>query len=207
MSRQDGERGELYTGFVSKLAPALGSVLLHAGVLALAFTSAPLSPAAPPLGGGRGDGFEVRIRARAEVAPAVAQSPIPNAAPEPTYDERNPDPALTAAIVPAIDPPEAVSIVHEGTGTTAPVLAAALDIVYPKSCRRNRHEGVSVVRATIDLDGRALAVELVESAGCDDLDRAAEEAIRRARFAPARDGVRPVRATIVQSVRFELRKT
>jgi protein TonB len=83
--------------------------------------------------------------------------------------------------------------------------AGALRPVYPLACRRASHEGTAVVRVVIGEDGKPLRVEIVRSAGCRELDEAALDAARTARFRPARRWGRPVVSAIEQPFRFVLR--
>ena len=62
-----------------------------------------------------------------------------------------------------------------------------------------------MLRVAIGADGGALEVKVLQSGGCPDLDRAAVDAVRRARFRPAREWGRAVACTIEQTIRFELR--
>lgn len=57
---------------------------------------------------------------------------------------------------------------------------------YPASARRKGLEGTVVLLLGIAADGTVARVELMESSGHEELDRAAEEAARLWRFEPAR---------------------
>jgi protein TonB len=94
-----------------------------------------------------------------------------------------------------------------GPGIDAPSAGdpGALRPVYPLECRRLGHQGTVVLKVVIGTDGKALAVEVAQSGGCPELDRAAEEAVRRARFHPARQWGKPVPCAIEQVFHFELR--
>jgi protein TonB len=75
---------------------------------------------------------------------------------------------------------------------------------YPMSALRARREGQVVLSVTVTPDGDVTEVAVGRSSGDTDLDRAAEEAVRRWRFAAAD---RPARFTAELPVRFELTST
>lgn len=76
---------------------------------------------------------------------------------------------------------------------------------YPETARRAGVEGVTVLRFEVLARGQVGAVLVERSAGHQDLDRAAVEAVRRWRFEPARRGSQPVAVWVTLPVRFELR--
>jgi protein TonB len=173
------------------LTPEVAEVVETSG-LAEPPESAPAPPPPPPA-----------------VEPLAALSPEPVAAGPPAAPvgrEKPGAPAPAQAPVPAQREPAAVPGLDAPAGADVPALEdpGALRPVYPASCRRQRHEGLAVVRVRVEADGRPGKVELVESAGCPELDRAALEAVRRARFRPARRRGSPVPWTIEQPFRFRL---
>ncbi len=84
-------------------------------------------------------------------------------------------------------------------------LASRLAPRYPRSCRRRGHQGTVRVECRLNVAGKVVSVRVGSSSGCDKLDRAALEAIRPARFDPARIDGEPVAGTIVLPVEFRLR--
>lgn len=72
---------------------------------------------------------------------------------------------------------------------------------YPISALRARREGQVVLNVTVTPEGDVMGVAVGRSSGDFDLDRAAEDAIRRWRFAAAD---RPAHFTAELPVRFEL---
>jgi protein TonB len=82
---------------------------------------------------------------------------------------------------------------------------------YPLESRRHGEAGLVVLEVEVLPSGRAGTVRARRSPGFAlagpgfrRLAAAAEAAVRRARFAPAMDGGRPVRAVVVVPFRFEL---
>ncbi len=76
--------------------------------------------------------------------------------------------------------------------------------VYPRRARRLGWQGRVVVRVRVDARGRVVAVRLGDSSGHGILDRAALDAVRGWRFAPARRGAIPVAAWVDVPIRFRL---
>lgn len=72
---------------------------------------------------------------------------------------------------------------------------------YPMSALRAHREGQVVLNVTVTPEGDVMGVAVGRSSGDLDLDRAAEDAVRRWRFAAAD---RPARYTAELPVRFEL---
>ncbi len=74
---------------------------------------------------------------------------------------------------------------------------------YPNLARRAQKEGVVVLEATIDLDGIAKNIHVIEGIGFG-CDKAAVEALKSSRFTPARNGDAIVTLRIQIPYRFEL---
>ena len=71
-----------------------------------------------------------------------------------------------------------------------PTALSRIEPTYPRSARRKGHEGCVVVEVAIAADGKVVGVDIVESCGYPELDAAAVDAVKTARFAPAKeDGV------------------
>jgi len=62
-----------------------------------------------------------------------------------------------------------------------------------------------VVRAFLGEDGKPVRVEVLKSSGCPDLDRAALDAMMKAKFRPARNWGRAVTSTVDQPFEFVLK--
>jgi protein TonB len=75
---------------------------------------------------------------------------------------------------------------------------------YPARSRRMREQGQVLLRVFVTRDGRADTVALFESSGYPRLDRAAEAAVARWRFVPARRGENKVDSWIVVPIVFKL---
>lgn len=76
---------------------------------------------------------------------------------------------------------------------------------YPESARQQGIEGVSLLRFEVQANGTVGEIHIERSAGYQDLDRAAVEAVKKWRFDPARRGNQPMAVWVTLPVRFELR--
>jgi protein TonB len=85
-----------------------------------------------------------------------------------------------------------------------PRLLESDNVRYPARARRLGLEGTVVLRLEIGEDGAVRKVEVVESSGHEDLDRAAEEAAAAWRFEPAREDGRAVAHDVRVPVEFRL---
>jgi protein TonB len=76
---------------------------------------------------------------------------------------------------------------------------------YPASARRLGIQGTARLKVHVLADGRVGEIIVESSAGHDDLDRAATEAVRQWRFEPARRGTEAVATWVLLPVKFQLR--
>jgi len=158
-----------------------------------------------------------------KVAPPPKPKPQPQPKPKPTpkltespsaLTPAEPTPAPSAAApaeqpvteTPAVPPPAA-------SAAPAPITAARFDAAYlnnpapayPMLSRRLREEGQVMLRVRVSPDGQPNRIELRTSSGSDRLDRAAEEAVSRWRFVPARQGDTAVEAWVLVPIVFKLK--
>jgi periplasmic protein TonB len=75
---------------------------------------------------------------------------------------------------------------------------------YPPVSKRLHEQGVVVLRVLIDIDGRALRVEVQESSGFERLDAEARNAVQRARFKPWTENGRARQAVVLVPIEFGL---
>jgi protein TonB len=75
---------------------------------------------------------------------------------------------------------------------------------YPEAARREGVEGVVTLRFEVQANGKVGTVQVQQSAGREDLDQAAVEAVRTWLFQPARRGKEAVAVWVTLPVRFEL---
>ncbi len=57
---------------------------------------------------------------------------------------------------------------------------------YPLSCKREGHEGTTILEVTILSNGKRGNIEIIKSAGCKSLDKAAIKALKKAEYIPAK---------------------
>lgn len=75
---------------------------------------------------------------------------------------------------------------------------------YPREAQRRRLEGTVLLRVHVRANGDAGDIDLVQGSGSRDLDRAAVEAVRRWRFAPAMRNGQPVESAVQVPIAFNL---
>ena len=133
-----------------------------------------------------------RVRPPQAVPPPEARSvplrPLPSVAPLQTA----PEPVATPTFA-AVDP--AAGLIDAGAGAgngESRILAyeGALKLAYPRAAIRRHAQGTVVLHVLVGTDGVAQRIELTRSSGHRELDDAARDAVRRARFRPVlQDGV------------------
>jgi protein TonB len=75
---------------------------------------------------------------------------------------------------------------------------------YPAVSRRGGEQGRVLLRVLVDAAGAPTQVSLQTSSGHERLDRAAQSAVARWRFVPARRGAEPVAAWVTVPIEFSL---
>ena len=76
---------------------------------------------------------------------------------------------------------------------------------YPLLSRRLREEGKVFLRVLVESDGRPTRIEIKTSSGSARLDQAAEQAVWRWKFIPAKRGNEAVSAWVVVPISFNLK--
>jgi len=75
---------------------------------------------------------------------------------------------------------------------------------YPGACRRRGQEGTVVLSVEVGIDGKPGRIRVVDTSGFPRLDRAAEDALKRAVFRPARQDAVSVESTKQVAFTFRL---
>ena len=137
----------------------------------------------------------------AEPRPTDLRPPMP----EPPEPERKPDPppqpqppAIEAPAVPA--PTQARVAVDK-----PPVPRRRIKPEYPKGARQRGEEGDITIELDVSSDGTVDGARIVASCGFAELEQAAIQAVKRARFTPARRGSAAVPATARLTLTFRLK--
>jgi len=76
--------------------------------------------------------------------------------------------------------------------------------LYPRIARRRAQEGIVRLSVTIDMQGKASAISVLESSGHTRLDESAIKALEKAKFYPAKKGEQLITTTKKVSIRFDL---
>ncbi len=135
--------------------------------------------------------------------PPQGQRPVLSAGDQPRIIESTPPtaPALPSSGAPSGDSPSGYTPSMAGNNAS-PVPISRTPPVYPREALRRGRGGTVRVQATVAPDGSVERMEVAQSSGDRYLDRAALEAVRRWRFAPAMRNGQPVSATVVIPVDF-----
>lgn len=170
------------------------------------------------------------IIAPSRPSPVVVPAPTP---PKPVVKETpkkiltSPKPAPTPTpVAPTPEPVKKVEpspVVEQKTDTKAKASqeAAASEVIqpkfdadylnnpkpgYPSISRRLGEEGVVMLRVYVSAQGTPDQIQLLKSSGFARLDQAAQEAVARWRFVPARQGKIATAAWVQVPVSFQLRR-
>lgn len=130
----------------------------------------------------------------------------PESAPEPSAAPAPAAPAPAAS-------PAAPAVTAAPAAAAAALTAARFDAAYlnnpspayPMLSRRLREEGEVMLRVLVAADGQAKRIEVRTGSGSNRLDRAAEDAVARWRFVPARRGDSAVEAWVLVPIVFKLK--
>jgi len=161
-------------------------------------------------------------------SPVVVPAPTP---PKPVVKETpkkiltSPKPAPTPTpVAPTPEPVKKVEpspVVEQKTDAKANQEAAASEVIqpkfdadylnnpkpgYPSISRRLGEEGVVMLRVYVSAQGTPNQIQLLKSSGFARLDQAAQEAVGRWRFIPARQGKIATDAWVQVPVSFQLRR-
>ena len=163
----------------------------------------------------RGSGASVSANAAPTVAPTSVTRETGNEGPDasaPPIDtaERGPGVGIVGTLLrdgappaPPPEPPRARAPVHLHSGIAAPVKVAGVSPVYPVIAQGARVEGVVILEAVIDAQGRVASATVLRSIPL--LDQAAVDAVRQWRFTPARLNGEAVPVVMTVTVHFTLR--
>lgn len=91
--------------------------------------------------------------------------------------------------------------------TEARPLAGSPQPEYPRDAQRRGQGGRVLLRVDVAADGTATNVDFVKRSGTPELDRAAMNAVRKWRFAPARLNGKPVASSVNVPIDFVLPKS
>jgi periplasmic protein TonB len=164
---------------------------------------------------------ELKPRLQPPEPPPESESPPPEPAvttpetgsPVETEETIPPGPALPQrSIETGPRPPNTIERPHQQPQTFSrvqiekprPLQPIDAEAVYPLGARLRGEEGAVRILVRINPDGRIDELEIRESSGFTALDRAAERAVRRTRFAPASRKNQPVAGELTITIRFSL---
>jgi protein TonB len=110
--------------------------------------------------------------------------------------------SISGGSAPPPPPPPPVVPIRLHQGMRAPQKIVDVAPVYPPVAQRARVEGVVILEAVIDAQGRVASVRVLRSIAL--LDQAAAEAVKQWRFTPALLNAEPVPVVMTVTVNFTL---
>ena len=78
--------------------------------------------------------------------------------------------------------------------------------IYPAEAKRNKQQGVVMLKVLVSTSGQPDHIEISESAGLDSLDQAALNAVKKWSFIPAKMGQEVIAAYVIVPIRFNLER-
>lgn len=144
----------------------------------------------------------IAAAARGRPEPPPEPEPVAETDPEPVPEPETDEPAAEAVTV---DAPPASRV--EASYDPDPRLSPPPE--YPRLAVRRGWEGIVLLEASIDAEGRLVDLIVVRSSGHEVLDRAAIEAVRGwapGAFRPAMEDGRPVPGVVPIQFRFEIQR-
>jgi protein TonB len=134
--------------------------------------------------------------------PQVASEKVETS--EPPVPRQVEETAFQSPVAPHPPQPKKYTISSVKTEKPRPLRPIDAEVVYPLGARLRGEEGAVRLLVIIDVEGSIDELKISESSGFTALDRAAERAVRRTRFAPATRRSQPVAGELTVTIRFSL---
>ena len=135
--------------------------------------------------------------------PAIEPPPTPDIKPPPPKPREDPPPRPQP---PAATPPPAPAPSHARIAVDKPPSPyRRIKPEYPKGARQRGEEGDVTLELDVSARGTVDDVRIIASCGFTELEQAAIQAVKRARFTPARRGSANVPATARLTLTFRLK--
>jgi protein TonB len=115
-------------------------------------------------------------------------------------------PEVEPAPLPPMAPPPPAPAPPPITESSIPRPVDAPPPRYPNDALRRGQQGTVLLRVHVDAGGNPGDIDIVAGSGSRSLDRAAVEAVRHWRFAPAMQGGQPVAGTVQVPIDFTLQR-
>ncbi|AMO58625.1 energy transducer TonB [Endozoicomonas montiporae] len=135
----------------------------------------------------------------------VIPDPIPEPEPEEeVVEEEIPEPVIEQVVESALEETEVEGLSDEPVFVSEPEILNWTQPRYPRSAQRRNQQGVVMLEVTVDEDGKALTISVLESSGFDTLDRSAIAAVESWEFKPQRRNNHFVQSRVHVPVAFQL---
>ena len=138
----------------------------------------------------------------AEPRPTDLRPPLPTPPePDPPTESPQPEPQQPSVAAPAAPAPSQARVAVD----KPPSPRRRIKPEYPKGARQRGEEGDVTLELDVSANGMVDDVRIVASCGFAELEQAAMQAVKRARFVPARRGSASVPSTARLTLTFRLR--
>ena len=136
-----------------------------------------------------------------EPEPQPRPQPQPSPESDPPKEAPPPEPQQPSTAAPAAPAPTQARVAVD----KPPTPRRRIKPEYPKGARQRGEEGDVTVELDVSSDGTVAGARIVASCGFAELEQAAIQAVKRARFTPARRGSSAVPATARLTLTFRLK--
>ena len=137
-----------------------------------------------------------------EPEPQPPPKPAPSQEPDPPKEAPPPEPQQPSAAAPAAPAPSQARVAAD----KPPAPRRRIKPEYPKGARQRGEEGDVTLELDVSANGMVDGVRVVASCGFAELEQAAIQAVKRARFTPARRGSANVPSTARLTLTFRLKE-
>ena len=124
---------------------------------------------------------------------------------EDTLEKESPEPVIEQVVESALEETEVEGLSDEPVFVSEPEIVNWTQPRYPRSAQRRNQQGVVMLEVTVDEDGKALTISVIESSGFDTLDRSAIAAVESWEFKPQRRNNHFVQSRVHVPVAFQLK--
>ena len=135
--------------------------------------------------------------------PVVQEEPEPEPEEE-IVEEDIPEPVMEQVLASALEETKVEGLSDEPVFVSEPEIVNWTQPRYPRSAQRRNQQGIVMLEVTVDENGSALTISVIESSGFDALDRSAVAAVENWEFKPQKRNNHFVQSLVHVPVAFQL---
>ena len=137
------------------------------------------------------------------VQTSVQEEPEPEPEEE-IVEEELPEPMMEQVVASALEETRVEGLSDEPVFVSEPEIVNWTRPRYPRSAQRRNQQGIVMLEVTVDENGTALTISVIESSGFDALDRSAVAAVENWEFKPQKRNNHFVQSLVHVPVAFQL---